>query len=74
MNVGTGRGISVREIIKLVCDAAKLSDVIVSESQRRAGDPAFLCADVTLINQAIEFVSRYSIEESSKSLFASTDL
>jgi UDP-glucose 4-epimerase len=69
MNVGTGRGASVREVIKLVCDAAALDDVIATETERRSGDPAFLCADVTLINKAIAFVAQYSIEASVKSLF-----
>jgi len=69
MNVGTGRGASVREVIKLVCDADALSDVIAIEVGRRSGDPAFLCADVTLINKAIGFVAQNSIEASIKSLF-----
>ena len=70
MNVGTGRGASVREVIKLVCDAAALDDVIAIETERRSGDPAFLCADVTLINKAIGFVAKHSIEASVKSLFS----
>jgi UDP-glucose 4-epimerase len=70
MNVGTGRGASVREVIKLVCEAAALDDVISTEAERRSGDPAFLCADVTLINKAIGFVAQYSIEASVKSLFS----
>jgi len=69
LNVGTGRGASVREVIKLVCDASALNDVISIEAERRSGDPAFLCADVTLINKAIGFVAQYSIEASVKSLF-----
>jgi UDP-glucose 4-epimerase len=71
MNVGTGRGASVHEVIKLVCDAARLNDVIAIESERRSGDPAYLCADVTLINEAIGFVSHNSIEVSVNSLFKS---
>ena len=70
MNVGTGRGASVREVIKLVCDADALSDVMSIEVGRRSGDPAFLCADVTLINKAIGFVAQHSIEASVKSLFS----
>lgn len=70
MNVGTGRGASVREVIKLVCEAAALNDVIAIEAERRSGDPAFLCADVTLINKAIGFVAQYSIEDSVNSLFS----
>jgi len=69
MNIGTGRGASVREIIKLVLDATKKSDTQVIEVERRAGDPAFLCADVTLAQSAMGFESKYSLEESVRSLF-----
>jgi UDP-glucose 4-epimerase len=69
MNVGTGCGGSVREVIKLVCVAAGKSDVVVEENNRRAGDPAFLCADVSLIKSTIVFGSKYSLTESTESLF-----
>ena len=69
MNVGTGRGGSVREVIKLVCAAAGKPDVVAEEKDRRAGDPAFLCADVSLIKNAIGFSSKYSLEASAESLF-----
>jgi UDP-glucose 4-epimerase len=69
MNIGTGRGASVREIIKLVLDATKKSGTKVIEVERRAGDPAFLCADVTLAKSAMGFESKYSLEESVRSLF-----
>ena len=69
MNIGTGRGTSIREVIKLVRDAAALSDVIAIETDRRLGDPASVCADVTLIEKAIGFVTQNSIEASIKSLF-----
>ena len=69
MNIGTGRGASVREIIKLVLDATKKSDTKVIEVERRAGDPAFLCADVALAKSAMGFESKYSLEESVRSLF-----
>jgi UDP-glucose 4-epimerase len=68
MNVGTGVGGSVREVIKLVCEAAGRPDVEVDEKERRAGDPAFLCADVTLIKGAIGFSSKFSLEASAGSL------
>ena len=42
LNIGTGRGASVREIIKLVLEATNKSDTQVIETDRRAGDPAFL--------------------------------
>jgi UDP-glucose 4-epimerase len=69
MNIGTGRGASVREIINLVLDATNKSDTAVIESPRRAGDPAFLCADVTLAKSAMGFESQYSLETSIRSLF-----
>jgi UDP-glucose 4-epimerase len=69
MNIGTGRGASVREIIKLVLDATNKSDTAVIENPRRAGDPAFLCADVTLAKSAMGFESKYSLEASIRSLF-----
>ena len=69
MNVGTGRGGSVREVIKLVCAAAGKPEVVAEEKERRAGDPAFLCADVSLIKNAIGFSSKFSLEASAESLF-----
>ena len=69
LNIGTGRGASVREIIKLVLEATNKSDTQVIESPRRAGDPAFLCADINLAKSAMGFTSKYSLEESIRSLF-----
>jgi len=69
MNIGTGRGASVREVIKLVLEATNKTDAQVIENPRRAGDPAFLCADVTLAKSAMGFESKYSLEESVRSLF-----
>ena len=69
INVGTGRGASVREIINLVLDAVKKPDTAVIEAPRRAGDPAFLCANVDLAASAMGFKSKYSLEESIRSLF-----
>ena len=69
INVGTGHGASVREIVKLVLDAINKSDAQVIEAPRRAGDPAFLCADVSLAATELGFKSKYSLEESIRSLF-----
>jgi UDP-glucose 4-epimerase len=69
MNVGTGVGGSVREVIRLVSEAAGRIDVIAVEESRRAGDPAFLCADISLLKTAIGLNSKYSLEASAKSLF-----
>jgi UDP-glucose 4-epimerase len=68
MNIGTGRGVSVREVIKLICEVAGRSDVVAIDAGRRAGDSAFLCADVSLIESVIGFRSTYALEESISSL------
>lgn len=69
LNIGTGRGASVREIIELVLEATNKSDTQIIESPRRSGDPAFLCADINLAKSAMGFTSKYSLEESIRSLF-----
>ena len=69
INIGTGRGVSVREVIELVLAGLDASDTPVTEIDRRAGDPAFLCADVSLAKTALKFESRYSLEESIASIF-----
>jgi UDP-glucose 4-epimerase len=69
LNVGTGVGGSVREVIRLVAEASGHTDVVALEVERRAGDPAFLCADVSLIKNAIGFSSKYYLDASTESLF-----
>jgi len=69
INVGTGRGVSVRQIIDQVLAGLNESKTSVIQTNRRAGDPAFLCADVSLAKSALRFESRYSLEESIASIF-----
>ena len=69
INIGTGKGASVREIIDLVLQATHKADTKVIEDPRRAGDPAFLCADVSLAKTSLGFSSRFSLQESVTSLF-----
>jgi UDP-glucose 4-epimerase len=59
----------VREIIKLVCAVAEQTDIVASEVGYRAGDPAFLCADVSLLNGSLSFSAKYFLEASLKSLY-----
>jgi UDP-glucose 4-epimerase len=68
LNVGTGKGASVREVIALVLEAQGRTDVKAVEAERRAGDPAFLCADVSLIKSAVGFSAKYSLRMSAISL------
>jgi UDP-glucose 4-epimerase len=69
INIGTGQGVSVRQIIHRVLLQLDKTDTEVIEIDRRAGDPAFLCADVSLAKSALNFESRYSLEESTASIF-----
>ena len=69
INIGTGRGVSVRQIIERVLLQLNKTDTAVIEIDRRAGDPAFLCADVSLAKTALNFESRFSLEESIASIF-----
>lgn len=69
LNVGTGRGASVRQVIDLVCEVAKRKDVNPKVLDRRTGDPAFLCADVKLIREKLGFSAKHSLRESIQSLF-----
>ena len=69
MNVGTGRGASVREIINQICAVTGQVDIVSSEVSRRAGDSSYLCADVSLIKNLIGFSANYSLKASAQSLF-----
>jgi UDP-glucose 4-epimerase len=72
VNIGTGRGRSVREIIDLLLNEAD-SFVKVNESDRRLRDPAILIGEVTLAKEVLSFTSEYSLEDSIHSLFANGD-
>jgi UDP-glucose 4-epimerase len=56
-------------VIKLVCESAGRVDVVGDEVARRSGDPAFLCADVSLIRVEIRSNSKFSLEVSIESLY-----
>jgi UDP-glucose 4-epimerase len=69
MNVGTGKGASVREVVELVGAAFGQKDLQVIESERRAGDSEFLCAEVTLISGTLGFRANRRLVDSAGSLF-----
>lgn len=69
MNVGTGEGYSVRQVIELVGASFGQENLKCIESARREGDPAFLCADVNLISKTFGFKSSFNLENSIRSLF-----
>jgi UDP-glucose 4-epimerase len=69
MNIGTGEGASVKEVIELVGALFGIDIVQIIENERRAGDSAFLCADATLINGTLGFRANHELVESAGSLF-----
>jgi len=69
MNVGTGSGVSVREIIDLVAFEFGVKNTTAIESDRRSGDPSQLYANVSLIVNEIGFSTDFDIKESINSLF-----
>ncbi len=69
MNVGTGSGASVREVIDMLRESCGDKNLQINETERRPGDSAFLCADATLINQTLGFTTNYNLIDSVESLF-----
>lgn len=68
MNVGTGHGRSVREVITLVSAAMARTNVKPIVTNRRLGDPPLLCADVSLMEKTLGYKAKYSLEASIASL------
>ena len=68
MNVGTGVGVSVEQIIGLIGKKLGFKEVIPILGERRAGDPSILSANVSLIKEMLGYESKYSIESSLDSL------
>lgn len=58
LNVGYGRGVSVRDVIAMVKQVSGV-DFAVVESPRRPGDPAALVADATRIREILDWQPRY---------------
>jgi UDP-glucose 4-epimerase len=61
-NCGNGRGYSVREVIRAVESAAGASLNLTYEG-RRAGDPAELVADPTLLFKHVAWRPRYQLAD-----------
>lgn len=69
LNVGSGVGGTVREVINLVMRELGQSTVEPVEALRRSGDAASVCADISLILKKLEFKPEFSLQDSIKSLF-----
>ena len=72
LNIGTGLGASVLEVIDLIGNVAGKSDINILKQGRRLGDPAKLLADVKLIKEKLGFSTTYSLEESIKGLISTS--
>jgi UDP-arabinose 4-epimerase len=59
LNLGTGRGYSVREVIAAVADYSR-RPIAVLERPRRAGDPAVLVADAARARRLLRWEPRHS--------------
>ena len=70
-NVGTGTGSSVFEVIE---EIKKVSGIDFQEiiEPRRAGDPPFLCADVSRIHQTLNWRSRFGLHDIIQSAWDAT--
>ena len=65
INLGTGTGVSVREIIN-VCEKATGLKVPFSVTERRPGDPPYLVAANSYAKETLNFNPKYDIEETIK--------
>ena len=69
INIGTGRGSSVNEVIKAIFDLGSFEGVSPITSARRKGDSAFLCADAKVMRTELDLATSFSLEMSIRSLF-----
>lgn len=58
MNVGTGIGTSIQELVDMICE--RDPDFQVSFEGRRPGDPARLIANISLIETELQWKPKYS--------------
>lgn len=61
-NIGTGKGVSVREVIDTIKEITK-KDFKVIEEKRRLGDPAILIADPSKIKKELEWEPKYTFKQ-----------
>lgn len=69
MNIGTGEGVSVRQVIELVGASFNQENIETIGSKRRAGDSGSMRADVTSIGKYLGFRAHHNLEDSIRSLF-----
>lgn len=62
INIGTGRGSSVREVITMIADVSGY-DITPEIIERRVGDPAALVAQVAKARKVLQWQSRYDLHD-----------
>lgn len=62
INIGTGRGSSVREVIDMIADVSGL-EITPEVVDRRIGDPAILVAQVSKAHDMLQWSSRYDLHD-----------
>lgn len=68
-NVGTGSGASVFEVLDEI-RRVTIKDFEVEVKERRAGDPPYLCADVSRIREELGWVAKRNLSEIIESAWA----
>jgi UDP-glucose 4-epimerase len=62
LNLGTGHGHSVREVLRTV-ESVTDSEIPLRWEPRRAGDPSTLVADPSRAKEVLGWTARHSLEE-----------
>ena len=62
INIGTGRGSSVREVIDMIADVSGIA-ITPEMIERRIGDPAALVAQVAKARETLKWSSRYDLND-----------
>jgi UDP-glucose 4-epimerase len=70
-NVGTGQGSSVFEVIDEIKTVSGL-DFVADVASRRAGDPPFLCADVSRIKKTLNWSAKHNLHDIVESAWSAT--
>ncbi|MCZ4096417.1 UDP-glucose 4-epimerase GalE [Streptomyces sp. SID13666] len=74
LNIGTGEGVSVAEMIDLIREVSGHTDLAPEIVPRRAGDPARVVASAELIGKELGWSARYDVRQMVTSAWAGWQL
>ena len=63
LNVGNGKGYSVKEVVDKANEILHNGEMIVRVSEKREGDVPYLVADTSLIEKTLNFKPEYSLDD-----------